>query len=515
LVVLASGVVGSQAEAVTYYISPSGSDSNSGTSSTSPWKTFNNAVRKLQAGDSLVVKNGTYNASNSGYLHVACGTNAVNGTASRPITIRAETERQAWIKSDGLSNPAIIRNCAYWIVEGLRFSTADNANAKGPGGAVLLYNMSNFTFRRNLLQYNNRYKNGSIFATESAMTNSLVEENEFYDYHRNGVAIAMGSNNNVIRRNYINSRGRLDIPGGYPSAGPGGDSGFACYPCNNNIFENNIIEDMRHGFDMLAAGITRDNRSYGDIVLNGRRGVALTARGDTAERMPQRNHFYDFVGIGNSEYGFSSASSKESRCDNCSLIDNGGGLRAVRDPNVGFQGDGIYSVFSDNTLSYNNNTNSNINKGLIVDISNGSWTFLIDYMNSFGHGTNLSPAASHASITNEKTIDPKLGTCKVWIPDGSPMKGVGKSGRDIGANVLYRYEKGVLTSQPLWNPSTGEFPGGAIVSGVNDIAGSSRFDVHTRLNVNTNGCAFPAGYGSAQVSSSPPQAPGNLSVIIP
>ena len=54
----------------------------------------------------------------------------------------------------------------------------------------------------------------------------------------------------------------------------------------------------------------------------------------------------------------------------------------------------------------------------------------------------------------------------------------------------------MLTNQPLWNPSTGEFPGGAIVPGVNDIAGSSRFDVHKRLNVNTNGCSFPAGYAA-------------------
>jgi hypothetical protein len=76
------------------------------------------------------------------------------------------------------------------------------------------------------------------------------------------------------------------------------------------------------------------------------------------------------------------------------------------------------------------------------------------------------------------------------------MKGAGLNGDDIGANVLFRYHNGNLTTQPLWNPVTGEFPRGAIVSGVNDIPGSSAFDVHTRLNVNVNGCFFPAGYGS-------------------
>jgi hypothetical protein len=108
--------------------------------------------------------------------------------------------------------------------------------------------------------------------------------------------------------------------------------------------------------------------------------------------------------------------------------------------------------------------------------------------------------------TDALTIDPQLGTCKVFIPSGSPMKGADKNGGDIGANVLYRYENGSLTNQPLWNPVTGEFPHGAIVAGVNDIAGSSAFDVHKRLNVNTNGCLLPAGYGGILA------APSNLIV---
>jgi len=511
-VVFVTGVFGSQAEAVTYYISPSGSDSNSATSSTSPWKTFGFAVPRLRAGDTLILKNGTYNASNSGYLNVACGTNAVNGTASQPVTIRAETERQAWISSNGLNNPVILRNCSYWIMQGLRISTADNINSKSNGGGnVLLYNMSNFTFRRNLLQYNNRYLNGAILSTETAMTNSLIEENEFYDYHRNGLSIGIGSNNNVIRRNYMNSRGRVDIAGGYASGPPtGGDSGVACYPCSSNIFENNIVERVSAGFDMIAAGSTNNNRLYGNIALNTWRGANLGARGDTDARMPHSNYFKDFVAVGSSEWGFSSVSSKDSRCDNCTLINNGGGLRGAGTTNVGEKGDLVYSIFSDNTLAYNNNTNGNINRGLDIDTSIGSWTFTIDYMNSYGHGTNFFPAASNPAIANEKTIDPKLGTCKVWIPDNSPMKRVGKNSADIGANILYRYENGVLTNQPLWNPSTGEFTGGAIVPGVNDIAGLSRFDVHKRLNVNTNGCSFPAGYGGTSVA--PPSGPTNLSV---
>jgi hypothetical protein len=83
------------------------------------------------------------------------------------------------------------------------------------------------------------------------------------------------------------------------------------------------------------------------------------------------------------------------------------------------------------------------------------------------------------------------------------MKRAGKNGADIGANVLYRYENGVLTTQPLWDPVTGRFPCGAVVEGVNSDPAISCIGVHQRLNVNTTGCPFPQGYA-------PPSLLGDL-----
>jgi hypothetical protein len=87
-------------------------------------------------------------------------------------------------------------------------------------------------------------------------------------------------------------------------------------------------------------------------------------------------------------------------------------------------------------------------------------------------------------------VDPQMGSCIVFIPESSPMKGAGKNGADIGANILYRYEDGILTDQALWDAGTGAFPCGAIVPGLNDVPGSSCFDVHQRLHVNANGCSL-------------------------
>ena len=79
------------------------------------------------------------------------------------------------------------------------------------------------------------------------------------------------------------------------------------------------------------------------------------------------------------------------------------------------------------------------------------------------------------------------------------MPGVG----DIGANILYRYQDGVLTGVPLWDTGTGRFPCGVQVDGVNNIAGSSCFDVHTRLHVKeVPGCPFPTSYGGTSVLNS-------------
>jgi hypothetical protein len=149
-------------------------------------------------------------------------------------------------------------------------------------------------------------------------------------------------------------------------------------------------------------------------------------------------------------------------------------------------GDCAPSAYAENTLV----TNFTGGLGLYFD-SQSDWA--VSYSNAYNNGTNYSPYDSH--VTNSLSIDPQLGTCKVWIPDTSPMKRAGKNGADVGANVLHRYQDGVLTTQPLWDPITGKFPCGAIVPGVNDVPGQSCVDVHQRLNVNTNGCPFPVGYG--------------------
>jgi hypothetical protein len=102
----------------TYYMSPGGSDANSGISTSSPWKTFGYAIPKLNAGDTLVLMDGTYTTAGSGNLTINCTAkgNARNGSAGAPITVTAQNQRKALLQNDGASRPVLLDGCGWWVI---------------------------------------------------------------------------------------------------------------------------------------------------------------------------------------------------------------------------------------------------------------------------------------------------------------------------------------------------------------------------------------------------------------
>lgn len=219
----------------------------------------------------------------------------------------------------------------------------------------------------------------------------------------------------------------------------------------------------------------------------------------TINSMPKNNLVENFVSINAELDGARFTSVKGQRLANVTLLNNRGYGLSVSfsgDATSGYYGDGKYSFFGENILSVNN-------KQIGVSINPFIQEWKVEHANSFGNTLSNYYPQSGASYDVTLSVDPKLGTCKMWIPDNSPMKRAGKDGKDIGANILYRYKDGVLTNEPLWDPATGEFPHGAIIAGLNDVAGQSAFDVHKRLNVNCNGCPFPAGYPTISAVSNP------------
>ncbi len=494
------------AGAETYFISPTGKDSNTGLAQTSPWGTFKFAISHLLPGDTLILLDGTYDNSNTGFPVFK----GINGTAAKPITVKALNERQAHIHNDGTTVSVTGTDSSYLVFEGIQASGVDNfASLKpGTGGSFDFRKSHHLIFRRLLLHHNNRYNNSHLL-TLIQVTDSLVEESEFYYFHRHAVMTKPGSRN-VFRRLYCHSRGYGNITAGYQN-GHGSHGGAVCvslYPADNTIIENSIADATTGSvFDIQASGPTPadNNRFLGNIAFETEYGAVIKARpepGQTALAMPKNNTITHFVSIGVERVGLYFRGVKNQRCDHCMVIKSRGSSGIVVDVEDAAPGDGQYSFFSDNSVSI---SNSGVGMNITAQIQN----WIISSANSFGNKTDYWPKLTN-SYVKSKSIDTLLGSCRVWIPDGSSMKNAGVDGADIGANILYRYKDGVLTDVPLWDPSTGEFPHGALVSGVNDVEGQSLFDVHKRLNVNRNGCLFPAGYGSGGSDSNAPSTVKNV-----
>src|SRR5688572_25485053 len=485
--------------ATEYFISPSGSNSNSGTSSGSPWLTFAFAIPQLDDGDILTLNNGTYTQATTGLISINCATTASDGTALLPITVRAANERQALLSSNGLQAPLAVTNCSYWTIEGLHVRNADNTSATSniQGHAAYVDVSDHIVIRRLLLEKPNRTLNCHALHF-NASSDILAEENEAYTFHRHGIT-SFNSSNIILRRNYVNSRDYADIPGYASGAPTTGDEGQVFYQVKNGLAENGIVENTNQGFlahggtGSSDTGVGDDHRFFGNIAIStNNAGFYLDSRCSStnpcthADKIVADNTFTNNVSIDSAAVGFYMRGGQNIQFNHSSCFTASSTciLYDLKTENANLSS----TAFTTNSLDADGGTYG------FRAITQSNWGF--NFVNAFGNSTNFSPVDSH--LTNSSILNPSLGGCRAWIPDSSPMKGAGLNGADIGANILYRYEDGTLTDTPLWNTSTGSYPCGAVVSGVNDVAGSSCSNVHTRLNINAGGCSFPSGYGSTE-----------------
>jgi hypothetical protein len=492
-------------------MSPGGSDGVAGTSRSAPLRTFNVALRKLAAGDTLVLLNGTYTRGTTGLPRIDCGSgslkNAVSGTSSSPITIRAENERRAFLSSDGMQAGFEMVNCSWWRVEGLRAASRDNSSGDLTAGYPFrIHDVTNVTLRRLLGSHNNRKHNTHVFGVEDSK-NVLVEECEAYYFHRHAFSI-WKSYGVTVRRCYANSMryGNMGCCSSIDNR-PYGDCAFSLYGTSSSIVENSISENRANGFhisgmpnrlDPSGSG-GRNNKILGSISLDDAVPAHVSSRDvDGKYRNALGNVFRDFVSAKTTGNGLFLRGVANAVAENITLHGSTSGSGFIADggdPQVGgtcgSRNTEGCSFTAKNVLSLQNDAYG------ISCKSQKSWR--IDRSNAYGNDANWNVGESIGDASGYVRSSLQLsagavglgsGQCLVWIPSGSPMKGAGMDGRDIGANIVNRYQSGTLTSTPLWNRDTGAFPCGAIVAGVND-GSLACSNVHRRLNVNTNGCRLP------------------------
>ena len=490
----------------TYYISPAGDDTNPGTMAL-PWLTFVHALPLLQPGSTLVLLDGTYTNANSGLLQVFCGTNGVqNGTDAAPITVRAQTERQAFIKGDGSGAPIELSACSYWVLDGLYAEEADVLGEHGdePGSVVVLTRCANVMARRMLAAHPNRYPLASVYVIAHGEPSVVIEESEALDFHYYGFH-AYDSQHAVFRRDYAHSRDTTDIAGGTPTSPPTqGDGAFLLSKSLSCIVENCIAEDVADGFTIAGSR----------IVMGGRvQPMADQFLGDVASGVSHAGYVLDSQCNGTKpcDQGDQIVSSAMLANDvsiggTLGLSFSGGVSDTIEGTSIFGASDTGISLFID-AQNVGLTSVNDVVRGILVTapgamygfhaMGQTNWAF--DYCNAFGPAMTFAPRDNH--VMNATEVDPQLGGCLVYVPAASPFKSAGgtpgadggATGPGMGANVVYEYVNGRLTQTKLWDQATGAFPCGATVTGLNDapLADVSCSGVAARLHVGAMGCAIP------------------------
>jgi len=118
--------------AATYYVAPNGDNANSGTI-TSPWKTLVHSSSRLRAGDTLLIRSGTYYND-----RIYIGSN-VSGTQDNPLRVSAYNNEEVILDGNNSTPPhdsgsALVQISGNWIIiENLTVTRSGNMGLSSSG----------------------------------------------------------------------------------------------------------------------------------------------------------------------------------------------------------------------------------------------------------------------------------------------------------------------------------------------------------------------------------------------
>jgi len=291
--------------ATTYYVSPSGSDSNPGTQ-TLPFLTIGHSTGVVKPGDTVIVENGIYQE---------CPYNGISGTASAPITFEAQNQWGAVVaptsaQQSGCSGLMWQINASYVTLEGFEVVGPTSGNTYNAGIKIQLENP---LLAGDVVSHNEIHEVGAGQCNGGAGilsggTNAIIDSNLIYDIGAGGgmdcndwdgiymddgngqtainnivfgfandpgfTALTMNndaapghpyapnfpSNCSFINNTVINNSGTQDF-GVYMSCAP------STATCNNNLINNNILDDVgKNGgntiFQMMGRGTFGSSNQY-------------------------------------------------------------------------------------------------------------------------------------------------------------------------------------------------------------------------------------------------------------
>src|SRR3989449_52472 len=191
----------------TYYVSPTGNDVNAGLSLGTPWKTLAKAAQVLKAGDTLVLRGGSYVSDYFAPVN--------SGTSASPITIKAYPGEIPIITGSPTFDLYLnIVGKSWFVIDGIHFENTTSSNF-----VVYLDGASRITVTN------------CVFKNQSGATFIYVR-----------------GNNNIIRSNTFDTTGNTG----------GGGEGDAIYVAGAyHLLENNYFTRAGHyAIDLINDGAT-------------------------------------------------------------------------------------------------------------------------------------------------------------------------------------------------------------------------------------------------------------------
>jgi hypothetical protein len=481
-----------------FFVGPEGDDLNPGTRD-KPWKTLLHATQALLPGQTLELLSGDYRLETTGLLSVDCGGPPRRGKPDAPITVRAETERGALLYGDGAIVPLELWGCSNWVIEGLVLMNehkAEVAEGVDVGTVAMVHGGHDLTLRRLLLMRSNHDRHSHILRLLE-LAHVLVEECETYDFYHNAFEVVR-SQAVTFRRNYFHSRYAVSQGNTVGIDDPTrGEVAIQVEESSSVLLENNIAEVVGTGYSVVARSIgssytdpspypVSGARLYGNLVRDSLgSGFRVETRCDEAtpctlsERIVTDTLIVNGVAL-QTATGVSVDAAPGTRVDNVTLVDVNNGVvlkRGAGNAGLDFAASAARAVVRGYT-------------GVAFWAADAAeW--------SFEHCAAQAPAteAVDFSPNDSRVLLPVAASnddgCVAYLGPENALRGAAGVDGDVGANVIYRYVDGTLTSEPLWDARTGAFPCGAIVPGINDDPSQSCSGVHERFRVGTPECALP------------------------
>ena len=349
-----------QAAGATYYVDASiGNDGNSGTTETSPLKTISKATEKVAPGDTVLVKNGTYNEPYGVNMQTS-------GTASAWITFKAFSDHKPSVTSSQWYTFGIDRK-SYIEISGFEITNVPQTptDTKNGGGDGII--VKNDSHHIKLLNNKIHGAGGGGIATVSA-DYITIEGNTVYDNTKrsnlgqSGISLYQPYNydtasgyHNFIRKNLIYKNENL-VP-------------FIYYGDGTEITDGNgiIVDDSRN---------TQQNSGANPHYLQAYKGSTLIENNIIFDNGGRGIHVFksdNVVAVNNSLY-------QNNRTSTIS-----GELTAISSGNVKFSNNLVYA-----------------RTGKLANVINSESKNISFANNTYYNHLNLSLLGS-----NDKTADPK------------------------------------------------------------------------------------------------------------